>query len=136
MKRIITILVALTLLIALALPVSAQSNQYVQPRYTYVSDVHASLSINTSTGIATCTGGVSAKDFQPVEVVVYLQQDMGSYWKTIASWTGTGTMDIEITNRYAVYSGETYRVFAAGYVYDTNHNLLESASADHEVYYP
>lgn len=136
MKRIVPILIVLTLLIALALPVSAESYPSVQPRYTYINSVYAELSINTTTGITTCTGGVTAKSVRPVEVVVYLQQDMGTYWKTIESWSGTGTMDIEITNRYAVASGETYRVYTAGYAYDSNNNLLESASATHEVYYP
>lgn len=136
MKRITSILVICTLLIALAIPVSAESYPSVQPRYTYVSSVRASLSINTTTGIATCTGGVVAKNLQPVEVVVSLQKDMGTYWKTLTSWSGTGTMDIQITNNYAVASDNLYRVYVAGYVYDSNNNLLESATATHEVNYP
>lgn len=136
MKRIISILLICTLFIALAIPVSAESYPSVQPRYTYVSSVRATLSINRTTGIATCTGGVIAKSVYPVEVVVYLQKDMGTYWETITSWSGTDTISIEITNRYAVASGNTYRVYTAGYVYDSNNNLLESATAIHEVNFP
>ena len=136
MKRIISILLICTLFIALAVPVAAESYPSVQPRYTYVSSVRATLSINRTTGIATCTGGVIAKSVKPVKVVVYLQKDMGTYWETITSWSGTGTMSTEITNRYAVASGNTYRVYTAGYVYDSNNNLLESATAIHEVDFP
>lgn len=136
MKRIISFLVVCTLLTALAIPVAAESFSSVQPRYTYVSSVRATLSINTTTGITTCTGGIVAKNVQPVKVVVSLQKDMGTYWKTITSWSGTGTMSTEITNRYAVASGNTYRVYTAGYVYDSNNNLLESATAIHEVDFP
>ena len=136
MKRIISILAVCTLVVALAVPVAAESYSSIQPRYTYVSSVRATLSIDTSSGIATCTGGVVAKDVQPVEVVVSLQKDMGTYWKTIKSWSGTGTMSTEITNRYAVASDNTYRVYVAGYVYDSDNNLLESATATHEVDYP
>ena len=134
MKRIMSFFVAVILLTVIVLPVSAE--QYVQPRYTYINDVSAELSINTTTGVATCTGSVCARSMKPVKVVVSLQKDMGTYWQTLESWSGTGTMEIQIINRFGVYSDETYRVFTAAYVYASNNNLLESASATHEVYYP
>ena len=136
MKRITAFLFSAVLIISLALPASAAVKETVQPRYTYINSVYASLSINEATGVTTCTGRVTAKNTYPVEVDVYLQQDMGSYWKTVKSWSATGNWSTSLTGNHAVYDGYTYRVYVVGYVYDSNGNLLESASGTHTVAYP
>lgn len=136
MKRIITFSLAIILLISLAIPVSAATKDTIQPRYTYINSVYAALSIDQSTGITTCTGSVTAKKNYPVEVVVRLQQDMGSYWYTLESWSTTGTISASLTENYAVYKGYEYRVYVTGYVYDSDGNIIESASGTHTVNYP
>lgn len=136
MKRITAFLLTVILLFSLALPASAAVKETVQPRYTYINSVYASLSINESTGVTTCTGSVSAKNTYPVKVAVYLQQDMGTYWKTVKSWSASGTWSVSLTENHAVYDGYTYRVTVTGYVYDSDGNIMESATGTHTVDYP
>ena len=136
MKRFICLLSTLVILFSMAIPVFAAVPEEIQPLYTNIDTVGASLTINETLGIATCTGRLFAKDIQPVKVIVRLQIYKDGYWQTLKSWTGEGSWTIVVSKQYAIYSGYTYRVTTAGYVYDDDGNILEAASASHTVNYP
>lgn len=136
MKRITTVFLLAALVLSMGIPVSAQRpDTTVTPYYTHVNSVYACISINPTWGIATCSGRVSAQSVTPVKVNVYLQQDTGTYWKTLKSWSATGTWQADLQRDYAVARGYKYRVLVVGYVYDDAGNLLESASIIHEANY-
>lgn len=135
MKRLISILLVFLMILSMTSVVSA-AIWPIDPLYTYVNSVYASLTIDTTWGIATCTGGVSAKTNHPVMVDVSLQKNTGTYWQTIQTWSATGDWDADISRSYAVYSGYQYRVLTTGYIYDNAGRILESASTTHTVNYP
>lgn len=138
MKRIITGILAFILILGMILPVSAAvANPItpVEPMYDYVNLVYARLEIGEDWGMTTCTGTITAKQLLPVKVIVRLQK-LDGYWQTIKSWSATGTGSASHTGNYAVYSGYTYRVSVIGYVYDSNGNIIETATVAHVVDYP
>lgn len=128
MRRIISILLVCVFIASCAIPVSAAELNNVQPRYTYVFDVQAILSINESTGIASCSGSISARNSYPVKVTVQLQREDTTGWTAVKTWSNTGTLATSVAKAWAVFSGYNYRVYVIGFVYDSNGNIIESAS--------
>lgn len=129
MKRIIPLLIVVTILCTMVVPASAATaDNTVQPRWSYLDTVYANLDINWL-GVATCEGRATAGSLVTVKVIVRLQQLKDTGWATIKSWTSTGTLTASTSGSYAVYSGYTYRVSVTGYVYDSNGNLVEAGTA-------
>ena len=136
MRRIISFLLVFALIMSYTVSVSAAVMDGVQPRYTYVLDVQAIPSINESTGIASCSGSITTRNTYPVKVDVHLQMQENTGWTTLKTWSSTGTLAATVAKAWAVYSGHNYRVLVVGFVYDSNGNIIESASVYHTVYYP
>lgn len=135
MKRLLSLVLAVVMVLSTASVAYAAVIPPDEVQYSHVNSLYACLSID-KWGVTTCTGRVSAKSVRPVEVDVYLQQYTGSYWRTVASWSASGSWQASLTRNYAVYSGYQYRVLAIGYVYDDAGNILESVSGTHTVNYP
>lgn len=76
-----------------------------------VSRLNATLDINFSSGVATCTGLATAESGYSVELVVELLED----GVVIESWSGTGRI-INIQETYPVTSNHEYQVIATAYV--------------------
>lgn len=118
------ILCLLILLSLLNTPVLASSNSEVQPRYTYITTISASISVDTSTGLANCRGIIHARN-QSVMLVCKLQKKEANEWTTIKTWVGNGYESVVLNNNYAIFAGYTYRVLVSGYVKGTNNNIIE-----------
>lgn len=137
MKRLACLLLVCIMVFSFGITASAAVKDEVSPLYTYVSSVYADLSINTNTGVVTCTGSVCSKRSAPVEVDVALQMYKDGYWQTVQSWTSSGTLYTQVSKNYAVYSGYEYRTYVVGYVYNTAGTMIvESATASYSVNYP
>lgn len=135
MKKIINVVTALVLLVLCVLPTKAQAAEEIVPFYDNINSVYAYLSIDESTGIASCTGMMSAKNFYPVSVTMNLQRLSNGFWETLYTWSDSGTWSVTCDGYYAVYSGYSYRVIVQGYVYDSAGNIIESGSAVQVRYY-
>lgn len=136
MKRIISALIVIIIISTCILEVAAYEQDNIMPIFENINSVQASLSINQSLGVTTCTGRIVAKDMYPVSVDVVLQVKENGRWTEVCSWSASGTYTASCTEHYAVYSGYEYRVLTWGYVYDSNGRIIESGSAVHEVNYP
>lgn len=135
MKRLFCFAMTVVLLVCLAVPAAAATKDEVELLYTYINKISAGLTIDETLGIATCTGKVDAKSIVPVKVTVRLQRYQDGSWMNVATWSATGTAGVTCKNNYAVYSGYTYRVYVAGFVYDSEGVLQEAASATKTVNY-
>lgn len=135
MKRVLSVVLMLLLVVSMTVPAQAAGTQQVMPRYTYVDSIWACINIDTTWGIATCEGEIIAKDEYPVEVVVYLQVYKNGKWETIKSWSSEGTFSAYLCKSYAVMSGYQYRSYVEGYVYNSSGALIESTSLAHSMYY-
>ena len=128
MTSTLSFALVLIFVFSLTIPASAAIIDDVEPMYTHISRVYASLTIDESLGIATCTGSVNAKTITPAKVIVRLQSYQNGAWLTVKSWSSTGTAVASSTNSYAIYKGYSYRVYVTGYVYDSEGVIQESAS--------
>lgn len=138
MKKVFSLLLATLLLLSSAFPVNAvepeQSVITVQPRWTYLYSVTASLDINLL-GVATCRGTTACGSVRDVEIIVRLQQETATGWSTLKTWTDTGSGSAIASGSYAVARGYTYRTVSSVYVYDDNGNIIETGSASDTFYY-
>lgn len=136
MKRIISAFIVIIMISTCITEVAAYEQDDIMPLFENINSVQASLSIDQSLGVTTCTGRIVAKDMYPVSVDVVLQVKENGKWDEVCSWSASGTHTASCTEYYAVYSGYEYRVLTWGYVYDSNGRIIESGSAVHEVNYP
>ena len=107
-------------------PANASKNE-VQPRWTYLNSVSASLQID-GLGIATCSGQAMVTSSNRITVYITLQQYTDSGWVTLRSWSATGKTTTMAGGQYAVARGYTYRVNVFAYVYDSRGNIIETGS--------
>ena len=130
MKKIFALLLATILLISTALPAhAALPDPPVSPQYNYIDACNVNLTINTSTGIASCSASCYTTTSNTVEVEYKLQRYLGSYWGTVKTWTTSATSYASLNQSWAVYSGYTYRGKATYRVYNSSGSLLETGSA-------
>lgn len=132
LKKIISVVLILGLLSAIIVP--AQANT-IQPRWTHVDELYAALKIDTTLGIATCEGSITAQDDLPVKVIVYLQQYNNGRWVTLKTWQAEDSEYVYKSGSYAIYSGYKYRTYVEGFVYDSNGNMIEATSLAQEKTY-
>lgn len=127
MKQIITLLLAICLLSVIIQPAYAAESQdaYITPRYAYIDKCSTGLSIDESTGIATCKAYCYSLDGYTVQIECKLQRYVGSFWGTIKTWTDSDLESALIHENWAVYSGYTYRLY-------TTINILNSAGVQIE----
>lgn len=131
MRRGITAVLAIILILSMAVPASAS----VMPRYSHTDFVYARLEIDDFWGVATCVGEVAAYDFVPVEINVYLQVYKDGAWQTVKSWYASDIMDVYLSKYYAIARGYEYRTYVEGYVYNSSGYLVEIVDvADTEWY--
>ena len=136
MKKFICLFLSFVLLCSIPVQAKAQQNSEVMPMFENINSVYASISIDQTWGITTCTGRIVAAGEYPVSVDVILQMYKDNRWTTLATWSASSTWVASCTQNYAVYSGYQYRVLVYGYVYDANGRIIESGSAVHSAYYP
>lgn len=132
MKRCISIVSVVLLVIVMIVPVQAAT---ITPRYTYIFALFAGLEIDTTWGIATCEGEITARNSYPVKINMYLQQYKNGQWVTLKSWTSEDLQNAALTRHYAIDQGYKYRIYVEGYVYNSNGQIIETTSmVDEEIY--
>lgn len=138
MRRIFTILLASILLMAFVIPCFAieADTPNVSPRYTHINNNQVSLTINETTGIATCCVSCYAPGNYIVKVECKLQRYQGGFYSTIKTWTDSNAEVAGVHTTWAVNSGYTYRVYADLYVYDAAGNELEHVTSSSSYNYP
>lgn len=129
MKRLICICISVAFFFTLlSFPVLANDNVEIQPRYTYILGFAVDITVDTSSSEATCYGMIRSRSGS-VKLVCQLQKKVNNQWITTKSWTETGDGFALINKDQDISVGLEYRVLVTGYVYDTNHNLLEKETA-------
>ena len=137
MKKILAILLASITLFSLAFPTQAAlPDSSASPRYNYIETYDVDLTINKTTGIASCSASCFVYGNNTVRIEYQLQRYMGSYWATVKTWTSSGTSSTSLRKTWAVTSGYTYCGEAIYRVYDSSGNLLETDSKSKTYYYP
>lgn len=106
-KRIITVILCLSMLFSFCCSVNASS---VQPRYNYCSNANVKLTI--SGGTAYCKSGVScyANLTSSVSVDMTLQKKVLWWWDDVTSWSATYSSETASMSETHNVGNGTYRV--------------------------
>ncbi len=137
MKRSSFVLLLLALLMNLSIiPAFAAERDDVQPLYNNIATIIVGLEINKNTGVAISDGAVDAYYQVPVEVLVQLQMYKNGQWKTVMSWSNSGTGAAYAGGQWTVESGYNYRTRVTGSICNDLGIPIESEVGTKEVYYP
>lgn len=128
MKRFISLFLAMMLFLSVACTGYAAEMPEVQPRYKYIASLSASMLINSSTGISTCSSFVKTDPGYDVNLVCKLQKYNGTTWENVKIWQASGNAYANISELWAVYSYYDYRVYVSAFVYDKNGTCVETAT--------
>ncbi len=135
MKKICSFVLCICMLCLLAIPASASTGNERLLEYDHIDTITANLTIDRFWGIASCDGSIEASGDDPVYVTVYLQKKVDDVWQTLTSWSNEGQIATSTGGRYAIAKGYQYRTYTAGFVYDDDGNIIDSASAIYAVTY-
>lgn len=136
-KKMALAVACLSALLAVSIPVSAESSQqyapeaaYTQemaPRYTHIKKFHADCSLQGGTVSINAFVSPLNSNYQ-TSLSVTLQRQEGSQWKNVKTWSakGSGTRGTVFSKEYAVKEG-TYRIKVTGKVLDGT-KVLETAT--------
>lgn len=113
LKKIIYILLSLTVFFSLGLPVSAAiKDNEIKPNYLYTGDVTSSLMI--SNGTATCSSKLTgSKSVSSISGMQYLERKNGSKWEIVngCSWSdSTCDTSLKMSNTKDNLGSGTYQV--------------------------
>lgn len=132
MKRLLSLLLALTLGVCCATTTFAQdvdsmTPQIPTPRYTGILSYYANLDSDGNDLIL--TGGITPVSGYNVKITIDMQERNGysGTWNTVATYTDTG-YEWEICTIYEVYkgkSGNSYRGYCTFQAFDSNGNLVD-----------
>lgn len=119
-KKLLSILLSLTVAFAVAFPVNAYyNNNPVSPYYLYTSKVTCQLSINNKT--ATCKSKLEGSTtVSTINGTHYLEKKNGKAWGTVSGCTwsnSTKTDSLTLENTKSSLGSGTYRVRAVFTVY-------------------
>lgn len=130
MKRVSMFLMVLLLLCAIAPCGFAVQADEVQPLWTYVTKVGATIDISDA-GVAKvkATGEANTKGVTKTTITASLQQMKDGKWKEVKSWTvSSNSMSASLPEKsWAVNHGYSYRVVATAKAYKGT-TLLEQGS--------
>lgn len=135
MKKLVTMLLLISMVFSLAQPAFATETSEIQPCYADAGDIEVSLTISssgTATVRATCMGDSSVTS---VNLTVYLQKKVGTSWVTVSgcTWTATNLSRCFSKSYSASVSGSgEYR--AVGYFYITATSTSTESATSYASY--
>lgn len=136
MKKLCLPICIVLLLVSLTVPVSAAVKDEAELLYNNIRVIVVGLGIDESTGIASSSGSVEAYYMVPVEVCAQLQVYKDGQWKTLMSWSNSGTGAAYAGGQYVVEPGYNYRTRVTGSICNDLGIPIESEVGTKEVYYP
>lgn len=128
MKRIITLLLSIILVFSVMPPAALAVTEVnvVQPRYFRISTLAIDFEISSS-GKSTCYCKVTTHEpTDTAELTMELQRLEDTGWKTIKTWTGSGTYIAYLNKNWYVVHGYDYQLKITAKIYDTDDTLLET----------
>jgi len=129
MKRVISLIMILTILLSFGLhATAAEYGNDISPMWTNLMTLGTTLIIDSS-GQATCTGSLTQNltDGTSTLVINLQKQDTDNTWNTIATWTKKGTTKC-VNTKYKTVSKGIYRLSVTGKVYNSNGTFIESST--------
>lgn len=136
MKKTILRMLVFVCCLTLAFPANAAVKDEADLLYENINSIGVGFDIDKTNGNAYCAGYVQAYYSVPVEVLVQLQVYKNNSWKTLMSWSSTGTRYASTDHYYSVDSGYNYKVKVTGYICNDLGIPIESEVIEKTIYYP
>ncbi|MBQ3275479.1 MAG: hypothetical protein IJH47_00280 [Oscillospiraceae bacterium] len=128
-KTILCLMLILSLLACFVTAMAVDEEPPVEPDpeepYTGLNSASAGLSINPSTGVATCSCYVTLHAGYTANVYMTLQKKTNGSWGPYAGWTNSGSTPIAMSETANVDYGYQYRTYVKAVIYDSNGNYVE-----------
>ena len=126
-----------TLIFCILLSIStihAEQTTDIQPRYNYLINYSACITVDNSSSSVICTAKIIATGSLNINAECKLQRLINSVWVTVDSWTETGCGILEIEEKCNVISGYRYRFTYTAKISNSS-TVLESVSkSDYTTY--
>lgn len=129
LKRSLCLLTAILTLCVSASAVSPQEAadlSEITPRYAYIRNANASLTITSGLADGSATVSASSSSYD-VELTVELQQNR-SGWDTIKTWSDSGARYASTGGIWYVTSGYDYRVKASVSIKNSSGSIIEDTT--------
>lgn len=124
-KRLVCLL--LCLLVILRISVINADAVEIQPRYTYISSIGATLTTNSAKTTLTISVDLCSHTASTVVIKCYLQYNDDGYWRNAESWYRSNTKNVSLNDTYTNADPNcAYRLLVRGYVYASDGTLLDS----------
>ena len=128
MKKIISIILALSFLISGTITALAVGNE-LSPRYTNISGLKYGFNIDTDTGISTISSSFTIYNGYYGEITATIQRKNGSDWENVKTFIVEDQSDsIALYRNWALASNNIYRCEFVFKVYNSRDVLLESVT--------
>lgn len=128
MKKIISIILALSFLISGTITALAAGNE-LSPRYTNISGLKYGFDIDTDTGISTISSSFTIYNGYYGEITATIQRKNGSDWENVKTFVyGEQDSSIALYRNWALASNNIYRCEFVFKVYNSRDVLLESVT--------
>lgn len=140
MKKAFKTVVGLILILALLgtsvfAGTASDNDTHIMPRFNNIANITTCLDI-TINGKAICATSVSLYSSAncTCTIEMTLQQDDGSGWDDLRTWTISGGNNTDIEKYRYVDSGYDYRVESVTFVYNSDGDLVETATTHSPIW--
>lgn len=125
-KKSLVCLILCLLVILQTAVINADASE-IQPRYTYISSIGATLTTNYAKTKLTVSVDLCSHTASTVVLKCYIQYNDDGYWRNVESWYRSDTKNVSLEDTYdEADPNYVYRLLVRGYVYDTDGTLLDS----------
>ena len=132
-KHALTLFLCLLVLVSPLIPNAAAAmwDEGIQPHYTRILGIDVGLDISSS-GRADCYSQVVLDNTSDTaDLTMELQRSNGgNSWRTIKTWSTSGSDTVTLDKDWYVTSGYTYRVHITVDVYTSSGSFAETESED------
>lgn len=135
MKKTLSFLLTLVMVLSISSPAvlaigDEDPDEGIQPHYTRLATFDISLDINSKGKSVSYANATSAYGTDKIELTMELQQKVDGKWKTIKTWTNSGSFSVSLDDKaWYVESGYDYQTLATAYVYNSSGTWQETAQA-------
>lgn len=128
-RTILCLILTLSIFSSFVTAMAANEDPPIEPDpeepYTGLASATASLSINSSTGIATCCCAANLYNGYTADVAMVLQRKTNGSWGPYYCWSASGSSPVSMGETINVVAGYQYRTYVKVLIYDSNGNYVE-----------
>lgn len=125
-KKSLVCLILCLLVISQIFAINANAEE-IQPRYTYISSIGATLTTNYAKTKLTISADLCSRTASTAVLNCSIQYYDDGYWRNLESWYRSDTKNVSLEQTYSnANPNYVYRLLVRAYVYANDGTLLDS----------